>query len=103
MHPRRAISSIVALIGLAALISCASHPPPVTAITVVTDPAPFASIEEAARAETRVNWWDGDFTDDDACTRSFAAAELARWLPRAFGLPPGAVRFPPPCLTPVTW
>src|SRR5262245_30275243 len=86
MDRRGARLSLAAAAALSATLACAPHPPPVTAITLVTDPAPFRTIEEAAHAEARVDWWDRDSTDDDACTRSFAAVELARWLPVCFGL-----------------
>src|SRR5262249_6801944 len=92
MNRRSARLSLAAAVALATTLACAPRTAPVTAITVVTDPAPFASIEAAASAESRVHGWDHDTRDDDACTRCFAAIELARWLPRAFDLPPGAAR-----------
>lgn len=83
-------------LGIAAVLAlacgCAAAPQRVTGLTIVADPRPFGSIEEAAGAEARVDWWDADPRDDDACTRCFAALELARFLPPAFGLPPGAVK-----------
>ena len=50
-------------------------------LTIIADPGPFSSIEKAAAAEERVDWWDGDVSDDAACTECFAALELARFLP----------------------
>jgi len=92
MNRRGARLSLAAAIVISATFACAPRPVPVTALTIVTSPAPFASIEAAAQAESRVDWWAQDTRDGDACTRCFAATELARWLPRAFDLPPGAVR-----------
>ena len=50
-------------------------------LTIVADPGPFRTLEEAAHAEAKVQWGDANFTDDDACTAAFAALELRRWLP----------------------
>ena len=50
-------------------------------VTILVNPGPFAGVEEAAGSEEKVNWWDDDFSDDRACTESFAASELARFLP----------------------
>ena len=49
-------------------------------VAIVANPGPFAAIEEAAVSENKVNWWDDDFSDDRACTESFAATELAKYL-----------------------
>jgi len=51
-------------------------------LTVLVNPGPFSGIEEAARGEGRVDWWDGDPADDRACTECFAAAEIRRFIPR---------------------
>ncbi len=50
--------------------------------TLIADPGPFTTIEQAAAAERQVNWRDADPTDDTACTECFAAMELAKFLPR---------------------
>ena len=50
-------------------------------VTILVNPGPFAGIEEAAKSEEKVNWWDADLSDDRACTECFAAMELARFLP----------------------
>jgi hypothetical protein len=92
MNRRSARFSLSAAVALSATLACAPRPAAVTAITIVANPAPFPSIETAAHAEARVNWWDENTSDDEACTRCFAATELARFLPRAFGLPASAVR-----------
>lgn len=56
-------------------------------ITIVACPGPFGTLEQAAVAEKRVDWWDGDLTDDNACTESFAALELRHFLARCLGRP----------------
>ena len=50
-------------------------------LTIIANPGLFSSIEEASAGEERVDWWDGDVSDDAACTECFAALELARFLP----------------------
>jgi len=57
------------------------------AVTIVADPGPFASVEEAAHAEGQVDWWDGSLVDDSACTECFAAVELRRHLAKCLGVP----------------
>jgi hypothetical protein len=70
-------SVVVAWVTLAARAVCEPAEMPVT---IIANPGPFASIEQAAVAEDRANFWDGDHSDDDACTECFAAAELRRFL-----------------------
>ncbi len=53
--------------------------------TIVVDCGPFPSSAEAAGAEDRVNWLDANHRDDTACTESFAALELQRYLRRMTG------------------
>lgn len=69
-------------IAIALLVPCFAH---AARLAIVADPGRFASIEEAAFAERDIDWWDGDEADDRACTESFAAVELQRFLPRALG------------------
>ncbi len=52
-------------------------------VTILANPGAFGSVERAAASEDRVDWWDEDPTDDRACTESFAAVELRRFLARA--------------------
>ncbi len=52
---------------------------------IVVDPRPFPSVEAAASGEAKVNWLDADPADDIACTTSFAAAELQRYLRKITG------------------
>ena len=54
-------------------------------VAIVVNPAPFATVEQAAVSETKVNWWDGDDRDDTACTECFAATELRRFLAACTG------------------
>ena len=49
-------------------------------VTIVANPGPFGSIEQAAVSENKVNFWDDNFEDDDACTECFSAVELRRFL-----------------------
>lgn len=60
-----------------------------TPITIIANPGPFESIEAAAVAEEKVDWWDGDPADDHACTESFAAAELRRFLAKGIDIADG--------------
>lgn len=50
-------------------------------VTILVNKGKFASLEEAANADDKVNWSDADKSDDRACTESFAATELAHFLP----------------------
>ncbi len=59
----------------------------VDSISILANPGPFGSIESAGISEEKVNWWDEDKSDDDACTESFAALELQKFL-RSGGIPP---------------
>jgi hypothetical protein len=68
---------------LASLPTPADAPPPTPSrLTILVDPGPFSSVEEAAGAEDRVAWGDADPADDEACTETFAALELRRFLAR---------------------
>src|SRR5437773_8691096 len=99
---RRAVTFRAALAALGCLFLLGSSPrgAPITSVTVIAEPGPFASVEEAAGAEKRVNWWDADPVDDDACTECFAARELVRLLPRALGIDGRRVRSASPGLLP---
>ena len=77
------------------LAGCGSSERPVTAVTIVADPGPFASVEEAASPLAHVNWADTDHRDDDASTLGFAARELQEALPGCFALPSSSVRVAP--------
>ena len=53
--------------------------------TIVVDSGSFSSPREAARAEAEIDWLDADSSDDAACTQSFAAVELERYLRQMTG------------------
>jgi hypothetical protein len=57
------------------------------AIYIIANPGPFDSIEQAAVSENKVNFWDGNYEDDDASTECFAAIELRRFLAACTGIP----------------
>ncbi|HET7224200.1 MAG TPA: DUF4838 domain-containing protein, partial [Candidatus Eisenbacteria bacterium] len=78
--PRSARPAYAAIAGLAMLAGCAPARPHVTAVSIVVPCAPFATVEQAARAESLVHWNDADPSDDDACTECWAASDLAHWL-----------------------
>ena len=65
-------------------------------VTIVVNPGPFATIKEAAAGEAQVDWWDDDPADDDACTESFAATELRRFLPACTNLDKEDIRLADP-------
>jgi hypothetical protein len=58
-----------------------------TRITIVVNHDKFSSVEKAAISEKEVNWWDSNLADDRACTESFAATELARYLQSCQSIP----------------
>ena len=65
-------------------------------ITIIVNPGPFESIAKAAIAEKQVNWSDGDFTDDSACTECFAATELAQFLIKSGAAEKDEIKLQPP-------
>jgi len=69
------------LLGLAAvLMSARTAPADSNSFTIIANPGQFGDIEKAAVSENQVNWRDKDLRDDAACTESFAAVELRRYL-----------------------
>src|SRR5262249_45458110 len=83
---RRVVRLAAASFLLAMIAGCSATRPP-EHVTIVADPGRFGTIERAAAAEDSIDWWRPDNPDRDACTESFAATELARFLPAAFGIP----------------
>lgn len=69
-------SNILLLLGLI-LLSFAGQ----AQVTILVNKGKFATLDEAANADDQVNWTDADHSDDRACTESFAATELAHFLP----------------------
>ena len=60
-------------------------------VTIVVSLGPFATVEEAATAEDRVEWRDGDIRDEAACTASFAATELRHHLAACLRVPDSTI------------
>ncbi len=58
-----------------------------TAVTIHVDFGNHATVEEASSCEDTVGWDDANPGDDIACTHSFAAAELQRYLGKMTGDP----------------
>ncbi|OGV49805.1 MAG: hypothetical protein A2017_00955 [Lentisphaerae bacterium GWF2_44_16] len=53
---------------------------------IYADKMSFASIEEAARAEEKINWLSSEGPEHEACTTCFAALELAEMLNKVSGI-----------------
>lgn len=58
---------------------------------IMVNSGSFASAEEAAFGEEKVNFLDDDLTDDRACTECFAAVELKKYLARAIDMNEGDI------------
>ncbi len=84
-RPGRLLAALVAA-GCLAGCGTARHP-----LTIVVRSAPLGPVEQAAVAENQVHWGDGDPADDDACTESFAALELRRFLAPCLGRPESTI------------
>ena len=56
-------------------------------VTILVNKGKFATLEEAANADDKVNWVDADRSDDRACSESFAALELMHFLPLCSTVP----------------
>lgn len=65
-------------------------------VTIVVNKGAFPTVEEAAAGEKEVDWSDADLTDDRACTESFAATELARFLPACTSLSTPDIQYAAP-------
>jgi hypothetical protein len=61
-------------------------------VTILANPGSFSDIGQAAASEEKVNWWDGNFSDDRACTECFAAMELLHFLPLCSVVPENTVQ-----------
>ena len=83
---------------LLATLACGPPLPPhfIPPVTILVDPRPFESIEQAAEAESRVTDWSPGSPAATACTQSFAAIELRRFLARAGGLDEEQIRLARP-------
>lgn len=91
----RSCARPVLLAAVVALAGCGSPRPP-EQVTIVADPGRFGTVERAAAAEDSVDWWDDHQQDDVACRESFAATELARFLPKALDIAPDRVHLAAP-------
>ena len=81
MWIRRALAPV-----LLTVLACAPAPPPLSkALTILVDPGPFGSVDSAAVSESRIDDWSAASAQATACTESFAAIELRRFLARAMG------------------
>ena len=69
-------------------------------LTIVVDPGRLGSIAQAAVAEATVNWWDDELADDTACTESYAAIELQRFLALALHVPVSEIALATPAQMP---
>ena len=65
-------------------------------VTILVNKGNFASVEESAKSEEKVNWWDADLTDDRACTECFAAMELSHFLTSCTQISNNNIRFDSP-------
>ena len=61
-------------------------------VTIIVNKGLFDSVEDAANGENAVDWLDRDQADDSACTESFAAIELAQFLPKCFSIAPEQIK-----------
>ena len=82
--------------GMLAACAASAAPP----VTIVANPGPFASIEEAAGAELEIDWWDADTADDAASTECFAAVELKAYLPGCTNIAVDDIAFAKPDAVP---
>ncbi len=100
MGATRTTRIIVTAAAVSVLTVIFSVPEVSASITIIVNHGPFVDVRQAAEAENRVNWRDGDYSDDRACTECFAATELASFLPRTTGIAPDDIRFRQPSSIP---
>lgn len=60
-------------------------------VTILVNPGPFDSIEQAAAGEAQVDFWDADPADDRACSECFAAVELRHFLAKVTAFDEGDI------------
>ncbi len=88
---------------LLATFACGPAPLPLARpLTILVDPGPFASVDTAAAAEAGIDDWSEASAAARACTESFAALELRRFLARATGLDPAGITLARPDALPRT-
>ncbi len=86
----------VVLFILLFLFFCKSTLITLAQVTIVVNHGKFASVEEAAISEEKVNWSDADLTDDRACTECFAATELSSFLKLCTSLTANDIQYSSP-------
>ncbi len=64
-------------------------------VTILVNPGPFDSIEQAAAGENQVDFWDADPTDDRACSECFAAVEQKHFLAKVTAFEAGDIVLQP--------
>jgi len=79
--PRLVVLMTLTMMANAVVGFAAPASPPI--LTIVAGSARFGSVEAAAGGEERVDWSTSESLDADACTESFGATELRRFLARA--------------------
>ncbi len=80
----KSVISII-LLSLNVLVSHAQ-------VSMIVTKGKFATVQDAATGEDKVDFFDSDLSDDRACTESFAAMELARFLPEATNINQAEIR-----------
>ena len=65
-------------------------------VTILVNKGHFATVQQAAAGEDKVIFTDLDLADDRACTESFAAMELAKFLPKATNIKPEDIKYADP-------
>lgn len=60
---------------------------------LVVNRGPFKTVKDAAFGEKKVNFFDTDFSDDRACTESFAAIELAFFISKITSIHKDSIYF----------
>ncbi len=95
---RCGVRTVLPVALLAAVLLPLSHVAGAVAAstTIVASPGPFESIQKAAVSEQDVNFRDKHAVDDTACTESFAAAELRRFLAACLDIDEEAIQLSPP-------
>lgn len=65
-------------------------------VTILVNKGKFRSVLEAGAGENSTNFFDDDFSDDRACTESYAALELANFLPYGTKVKSAGIKFADP-------
>lgn len=65
-------------------------------LNIIVNKGLFSTVQEGAESEGKVDFFDSDLTDDRACTESYAAMELAKFLPKTTGIKTDEIKFVKP-------